>query len=100
MLYLTTIFFVGASIGSFVPAQIYRIQNKIPLTTSRSICENCKEPLSVTALIPVFSYFLLKGKASCCNYKIPIKYPAIEFLSGILLVALSVLANKIWAFGL
>lgn len=81
------IFFMGASIGSFLPVVFYRRKRRIPLTmTSRSVCDYCGKPLDVLALIPVIGYLLIGGKSRCCGKRLPVKYPVFEFLMGMLFV--------------
>ncbi len=52
----------------------------------RSECPQCKKRLTAKNLIPLVSYFLQKGKCSHCWKKIPIFYPMIEIISGVLFV--------------
>lgn len=89
LIFTILIFLMGASIGSFLPVVFYRKKHHIPLTfTSRSACDYCGKQLDFVALIPVFSYFLLKGKSRCCQRPLPIRYPIFEFLSGMIFVIL------------
>jgi prepilin signal peptidase PulO-like enzyme (type II secretory pathway) len=52
----------------------------------RSYCDFTKKPLKVIDLIPIFSYILFKGKCRDCKKKIPLLYPLIELLLGIVSV--------------
>lgn len=47
---------------------------------ARSFCDYCKVTLPAFALIPIFSFIALKGKAHCCNQQIPTRYPLIELI--------------------
>lgn len=50
-----------------------------------SHCPNCKATIKPWHNIPVFSYiFLLKGKCHSCKEKIAIRYPILEFVTGLL----------------
>jgi prepilin signal peptidase PulO-like enzyme (type II secretory pathway) len=50
----------------------------------RSVCDFCGKQLKWQDNIPVISWFILKGKSSCCGKKLPITYPLVELLTGIL----------------
>lgn len=52
---------------------------------SRSFCPKCHHKLFWYDLIPLFSFFLLKGKCRYCKKSISFHYPLVEFLTGVLL---------------
>ncbi len=52
----------------------------------RSECPQCKTKLTAKNLIPLLSYLVQKGKCSHCRKKIPVFYPSIELLSGLVFV--------------
>jgi leader peptidase (prepilin peptidase)/N-methyltransferase len=63
--------------------------NRLPNRKSikgRSFCDHCKKQIKNIDLIPIFSYFALKGKCRFCHKKISIQYPLIELLTGVLFV--------------
>lgn len=47
-------------------------------STLRSYCDFCQKQLQWFSLIPVFSYLFFKGKSSCCQKDLTIKYPIVE----------------------
>lgn len=47
----------------------------------RSYCPNCHHTLRMRDMIPIFSWFLLKGKCHWCQHKISIRYPLVEIVS-------------------
>lgn len=75
---------MGLLIGSFLNVCIYRIPIKKSVAYGRSFCTSCKNTIKPYDLIPVFSYLILGGKCRFCKEKISIRYPSIEFLTGIL----------------
>jgi prepilin signal peptidase PulO-like enzyme (type II secretory pathway) len=81
-----TIFFLGASIGSFLNVVVLRSKNneKIVGRKNRSYCPNCHGNIRFFNLIPVISFILLKGRCSHCRYKIPRSYFFIELITGTL----------------
>lgn len=77
-------FLFGTVIGSFINVIIYRLKNNIKgILNGRSFCPNCKKEIKAYDLIPILSFFFLKGKCRNCSKKISSKYPLVEFLTGI-----------------
>ncbi|KKP86127.1 MAG: Type 4 prepilin-like protein leader peptide-processing enzyme [Candidatus Roizmanbacteria bacterium GW2011_GWA2_35_8] len=75
------IFIFGASIGSFLNVLIDRLPKDEPIT-GRSHCDFCKKKIAWYDLIPILSYFFLKGKSRCCDKKLSFQYPIVEILAG------------------
>ncbi len=84
--FLSLICFVfGTILGSFLNACIYRLPRDISLLKPKhSRCPNCKKQLKWQHLIPIVSYIVLRGKCASCKKKIPVRYLAVEILSGML----------------
>jgi leader peptidase (prepilin peptidase)/N-methyltransferase len=59
-----------------------------------SHCPQCGHKITALENIPVVSYLLLRGKCSGCSMKIPMRYPLIEAITGLLSVAVA------WHFGM
>ncbi len=94
------VFFLGASLASFLNASIYRIENKYKypaIITAKSHCEKCKKELSWLELIPVIGYLIIKGRCRNCNEKINIYYPLSEFVLGLIFL-LFFLYSITWYF--
>lgn len=76
---------LGFIIGSFLNVCIYRIPREESIAYPPSHCTNCNNKIKWYDLIPIFSYiFLLKGRCRHCGEKISVRYPIIEFITGIL----------------
>ncbi len=78
------IFLFGLCIGSFLNVCIYRL----PLSQSiarpaRSVCPGCGGIIRFYDNIPIVSYLLLKRQCRYCSFRIPFRYPLVEFLSGL-----------------
>lgn len=106
---------LGLLIGSFLNVVIYRIPkmmqresdnyiaeesgkeaphtDRFNLIVPRSACPHCGHQITALENIPVISYLFLGGKCSACKAKIPLRYPLIEFVTGLLSAFL------IWHFG-
>lgn len=86
IIYYTLVFLYGILIGSFLNVCILRIPAGESIVTGRSHCDNCKKLIHWYDLIPIFSYFLLRGRCRNCKTKFSIQHPMIEALNGILYV--------------
>ena len=82
------IFIYGIVLGSFLNVCIYRIPNNESVLRPPSHCGICNKKLGWKDLIPIFSYIIIKGRCRYCNESISIRYPVVEFLTGILLVCI------------
>ncbi|WP_428409162.1 prepilin peptidase [Hyphococcus sp.] len=91
---------LGAILGSFLNVLIYRgpvfwnlvdAETRGNLVFPSSYCPSCRTPVGALHLIPLASYFMLKGKCAGCRAPIPLRYPLVEFagvLAGIAALAL------------
>jgi len=84
LLELLLIFYVGAIVGSFLNVLIYRVPREKSIIKPRSYCPNCKHPIRFYDNLPIFSYLILHGRCRHCRYHIPIRYPMVEILSGLI----------------
>lgn len=74
---------IGVVVGSIVNATVLRTKSGLPIM-SRAKCITCVEPIAWFDLIPVVSYFALKGRCRRCSAAIEWQYPAVELAMGIL----------------
>ncbi|MGB9598696.1 MAG: prepilin peptidase [Minisyncoccales bacterium] len=89
------IFFFGAIVGSFLNVVIYRYQTGNSIIFFGSRCLSCGKNLSWYELIPIFSFFLQRGRCRECKSRISIQYPIVEATTGIVF---SLVAYKIFPF--
>lgn len=80
------LFVLGTAVGSFLTVVIYRTIHDESWVSGRSHCDHCRRKIKWYDNIPILSYLLLQGKARCCGRTIPISYPVIEFMTGVLFV--------------
>lgn len=88
------IFVLGLCFGSFVNMAIYRTAINYKLesrkfkvkSNKRSFCDFCGKQLNWYENIPVFSWLIQIGKTRCCNKKLPVSYPIVELMMGILFI--------------
>ncbi len=80
------IFLFGLIFGSFLNVCIYRLPKKQSIVWPGSHCPSCKSAIPLWLNIPVLSYVFLTGKCTNCKFRIPLFYPLVEILTGVLLV--------------
>lgn len=85
----------GLVFGSFFSLVGDRIPRGESIITPRSHCAKCHRPLKFYDLIPLLSYFLLKGKCRYCSCKIPLLDPLIECFTAIGFIIVSFYSSTI-----
>lgn len=74
---------IGAIVGSFLNVCIYRIPRNISIIFPPSHCPNCRYKIPFYYNIPIFGWFIVKGKCKNCGVKISFLYPLIEAISAL-----------------
>ncbi|MGB5506610.1 MAG: prepilin peptidase [Sulfurovum sp.] len=90
------VFIFGTMIGSFLNVVIYRIPKGESIVFPSSKCQSCQTALKWWHNIPLFSWLFLRGKCYFCKEKISAQYPMVEFLTGIIFVALYFKLGLVW----
>ena len=72
---------LGFIIGSFLNVVVLRYNTQKSLG-GRSACMSCQNKLQWYELVPVFSFFALRGRCRTCQTKISMQYPLVEIVSG------------------
>jgi len=85
----SAIFLLGAMIGSFLNVVICRLPKKESIVVVGSHCPKCAKKLCWFDLIPILSFFVIRGKCRNCKEKISWQYPLVEFACGALFVGLA-----------
>ena len=83
------LFAVGACVGSFVNVVALRLPAGIGIAHSSSRCPRCLHPIRWYDNIPLISWLDLRGQCRDCGLPIPIRYPLVELLVGLLFLALA-----------
>lgn len=104
---LLSVTLLGLMVGSFLNVVIYRLPKMLEqrwqaecselfacekilpperfnLSLPQSHCPHCKHDLRWFENIPIFSYVFQGGKCNYCQAPISIRYPLVEFISGLL----------------
>lgn len=75
---------LGAIVGSFLNVCISRIPENKSIVLPSSSCPKCGTPIRWFYNIPIFSWLALKGKAQCCDFKLPFRYFLVELLTALI----------------
>jgi prepilin signal peptidase PulO-like enzyme (type II secretory pathway) len=100
-LLLTGVFFIGASVGSFINVVVYRFPLMVMETEDAqfnlawppSNCPHCSARIRPWHNIPVLSYCWLKGRSACCRHRISPGYVIGEISAGLLAVTVILILN-------
>jgi leader peptidase (prepilin peptidase) / N-methyltransferase len=84
----------GLVLGSFGNVLIHRLPQEEAadrnVVTKPSHCPACKTPIRWFHNVPLLSWLWLRGKCAACGWRIPLRYPLVELLAGVLL------AGSVW----
>jgi leader peptidase (prepilin peptidase) / N-methyltransferase len=84
----------GLALGSFLNVVAARMPLKRSLVSPGSACMACGQEIAWYDNVPLLSYALLRGRCRSCGVHIPLRYPAVELVTALLL------AGSVWKFGL
>jgi leader peptidase (prepilin peptidase)/N-methyltransferase len=84
----------GLALGSFLNVVAARVPLKRSLLSPGSSCMSCEREIAWYDNVPLLSYALLRGRCRSCGAHIPLRYPAVELVTALLV------AGCVWKFGL
>ncbi len=92
IIFLVGLFLVGISVGSFINVISLRYNPEEKILSKRTIggrscCPYCHKKLRWFELIPLLSFLRQTGKCRGCGRFLFWQYPLVEFLTGIIFVA-------------
>lgn len=82
------VFIFGSIVGSFLNVCIHRMPKGESVVWPRSHCPKCRKRIPGYDNIPFISFILLGGKCRFCKERISWRYPLVELLTALLMVAL------------
>ena len=84
----------GLAVGSFLNVVAARVPLHRSIVSPGSSCMSCGHEIAWYDNIPLVSWLVLRGRCRACGAAIPIRYPAVELVTALLL------AGSVWKFGL
>jgi leader peptidase (prepilin peptidase)/N-methyltransferase len=84
----------GLALGSFLNVVAARVPLRRSIVRPPSACMSCGTEIRWFDNLPLVSFALLRGRCRNCQARIPLVYPAVELVTGLLL------AGSVLAFGL
>src|SRR3989344_5345584 len=99
MIFYLLLFIFGAIVGSFVNVLSLRYSPERNVFDPRVIggrsrCPRCGKQLEARELVPIFSFLFQRGRCRSCRAPISWQYPIVEFLCGVIFVAVPLFLNK------
>jgi leader peptidase (prepilin peptidase)/N-methyltransferase len=82
------VFIFGSIVGSFLNVCIHRMPKSESVVWPRSHCPKCQKRIPGYDNIPFVSFLLLRGRCRFCRQKISLRYPLVELITALLMVAL------------
>jgi len=80
-IFYTVLLLLGLAVGSFLNVLIDRLPAGRSIR-GRSKCDYCGAVLPAKTLIPFLSFFIQRGRSSCCGKKLSWQYPLVEALTA------------------
>jgi len=90
-------FVMGTVMGSFANVLIYRLPRAESVMLPGSHCPVCNSPIRWFDNIPVLSYLMLRGQCRTCGEPISWRYPAVEFVTGLLFLGVFMRMGLTWS---
>ena len=78
---------MGLAVGSFLNVCIYRLPIRKSVMFPASHCPICNRSLTWFENIPLVSWLVLGGRCRTCRTPIPIQYPLVEAITGVVFVS-------------
>ncbi|HZE70148.1 MAG TPA: prepilin peptidase [Pyrinomonadaceae bacterium] len=80
---------LGAIIGSFLNVVIHRLPLEESIVFPNSRCPSCGAVIAFYDNVPILSYVVLRARCRACREPISARYPAVEFMTALLFVAVA-----------
>ena len=84
----------GLVLGSFGNVLIHRLPLELEadrnVVSKPSHCPSCKARIRPWHNLPLLGWLMLRGRCANCGWRIPVRYPLVELLGGV------ILAGSVW----
>jgi leader peptidase (prepilin peptidase)/N-methyltransferase len=81
------VFAAGACVGSFLNVVIARVPAGRSIVSPPSSCPKCGKPIAWFDNVPLLSWIVLRAKCRNCGQPISARYPLVELLTALLVLA-------------
>ncbi len=88
LVWIIFLFLLGACTGSFLNVVVWRLPRGESLISPPSHCTSCGKAIRWYDNIPIFSWFILRGKCRNCGAGFSIRYCLTELFTAIMFVGL------------
>jgi leader peptidase (prepilin peptidase) / N-methyltransferase len=82
-----SVFAPGLALGSFLNVVAARMPRGSSIVHPASACMSCATPIAWYDNVPLVSYVVLRGRCRTCGVRIPLRYPAVELVTALLVAA-------------
>lgn len=89
LIFYILIFILGLILGSFLNVVVHRLPRGESVVFPASHCPVCQAKIQLYDNIPILSYLILRGTCRSCKTGISLRYPLIELLTGLVLLAVA-----------
>lgn len=86
----------GLAVGSFMTVVVARVPAGESVLRPRSRCPRCTSTIANRDNVPVLSWIVLRGRCRSCGERIPLRYPALEVTTAVLVAAGAAAFDRIW----
>jgi leader peptidase (prepilin peptidase) / N-methyltransferase len=81
------LFALGCMVGSFLNVCIYRMPRDLSVVSPPSHCPHCQYSIPWYLNVPLVTWLMLRGRCRNCDAPIPVRYFAVELLTGLVFLA-------------
>jgi leader peptidase (prepilin peptidase)/N-methyltransferase len=94
--YLIFALLFGMTVGSFLNVVAWRVPKGESIIRPGSRCTSCGKQISWYDNIPVFSWFILRGRCRNCGERFSFRYAMVELVTGLLFSAIFMKYGLTW----
>jgi leader peptidase (prepilin peptidase)/N-methyltransferase len=87
---------LGLIVGSILTMVIDRVPEGWPIFRPGPRCPHCEAPIAPRHLVPVVSWFVLRGRCASCHVPITVAYPIVEAVTAVAFAAAVLRVGPHW----
>jgi len=93
------LFWLGATVGSFLNVVVYRLPRGLNLAYPGSGCPQCGHPIRLTDNVPLLSWLALRGRCRDCGGRISPRYLLVELSTATLFLVVAIVERHLLLSG-